>query len=409
MTQKITSLITLATLSGILNTPSFGAGFQLQERSISGLGRAFSGEAAIADDASVLSSNAAGIILLDNSSYSIGLQYIHPNVDVDGTRPLFGPVQDSDVANSAAIPHFYYTRKISPNISAGIGFFSGFGLATDYSDSFSTLVGTDLSEITTITINPSLAIRFNDHITFGVGLNILHASGRLTNTAGGATVFDLEGDDLALGWNTGILYEINTNTRIGLHYRSSIDLQIEGDAKLGPPLALSDTEVDATLNVELPDSLELSFYHALNNQWAIHADIIWTNWSKFKTLAPKTETPADPALVVQENWRDAFRFAVGTTYKHNEHTTLRAGIALDESPVSTFNRTLRIPDGNRIWLSLGATIKLNASYNLDIGYTHIFADENTILLTTSGGNEPAFFGKAGGDVDLIGIGISGHF
>lgn len=415
MTKK-TQYTAIAAILSMASTPLFGAGFQLQERSVSGLGRAYSGEAAIADDASILSSNAAGIIRLDDGAYSVGLQYINPSVNVKGTQfappvgaAAVGPVSDSDVAGDAIVPYFYYTRKINDNISAGIGVFSSFGLATDYSDGFAAAIGTDLSEITTLTINPSVAMRLNEQVTLGVGLDVMYAEGRLSNTLGGGTLFDLEGDDWALGWNIGILYELSEKTRIGLHYRSSIDLTIDGSAQLNPPLGAPGTDVDATLDVELPDSAEFSIYHELNDKWAVHADVIWTNWSKFKTLAPETGTPADPALVVQENWNDAFRYAIGATYKHSERCTFRAGVALDESPVSTSNRTLRIPDGDRIWISIGATIKLNECYNLDLGYTHIFADDVSIVRKAAGGNEDLFSGKIGGDVDIIGIGISGSF
>lgn len=285
--------------------------------------------------------------------------------------------------------------------------FSSFGLATDYSDSFAAQVGTDLSEITTVTANPSVAVRLNEQVTLGVGIDIMHAEGRLTSdvpNSGGLNALDLEGDDLAIGWNIGILYEISEGTRLGLSYRSSIDLTIDGSAAFGLPK----TKFDAQLEVELPDSIEFSAYHELDDQWAVHTDVIWTNWSKFKQLAPTTKG-GPPIPVIQENWNDAFRFAIGTTYKHSDSLTFRAGLSLDESPVNTSDRTLRIPDGDRIWASIGATIKLTDNYNLDIGYTHIFADDVSVYSEANGGNEALFTGKIGGDVDIIGAGISGTF
>lgn len=405
----------MAAMFGLSSTPLLGAGFQLQERSVSGLGRAFSGEAAIADDATVLSSNPAGLIHLSDGSLSVGLQYIRPNVDVKGTAPL-SAASDSNVAEDAFVPYFYYTRKINDNVSVGLGIYSSFGLATDYSRSFASLVGTETSEITTVTINPSLAYRVNDSLTVGVGFSALYAEGNLTalNTATdpipgvvGSSLFDLEGDDWAFGWNIGILYELNKSTRIGLSYRSKYDLKIEGDAT---GALVGGVKRDATLNVELPDSAEFSIYHEVNDRWAVHGDVIWTNWSKFDQLAPKVGIPAaDAALLVQENWEDSFRYAIGVTHKYSDKVTLRAGVAFDESPVATADRTLRIPDGDRIWVSLGATIKLNDCYNLDIAYTHIFADDADIRFAAAGGNEGQFSGKASGDVDLFGIGISGTF
>ena len=134
-TRKYT---TVAALLGLSTAPLLGAGFQLAERSVSGLGRAFSGEAAIADDASVIASNAAGMILLDDNAISAGLQYINPGVDVKGNT-AGGTASNSDVADDAIVPYLYYSRKINEKVSAGLGIYSSFGLATSYSKSFATL------------------------------------------------------------------------------------------------------------------------------------------------------------------------------------------------------------------------------------------------------------------------------
>ncbi|MBT8044199.1 MAG: outer membrane protein transport protein, partial [Verrucomicrobiae bacterium] len=262
----------------------------------------------------------------------------------------------------------------------------------------------ETSEITTVTLNPSLAYRINDQWTIGAGIDVMYAEGRLTNYLGGSKFFDLEGDDWSIGWNLGLLFEISDRTRIGLQYRSSIDLQIEGSAEGNLVASTGSFKRDASLSIELPDVAELSIYHELNDKWAIHADVTWTGWSKFKTLAPKVHPGIDGLLAVQENWEDAYRYAIGATYKHSEKVTFRCGLALDETPVSDASRTLRIPDSERIWASIGATIKLSECYNLDLAYTHLFADDTKI-----GANEPAFTGTAGGDVDIFGVGISGTF
>ncbi len=247
----------------------------------------------------------------------------------------------------------------------------------------------------------------------------MYAEGRLTalNTLAdgvpgtvGSRLFDLEGDDWGYGWNLGLLFEVSDRTRIGLQYKSTIDLEIEGSASGGLVALTGAAERDATLSVELPDIAELSIYHELNDQWAIHGDVTWTGWSTFQQLAPKVHPGIDGQLLVQENWKDSYRYAIGATYKHSDRLTLRTGLALDESPgSSTSDRTLRIPDGDRIWASIGATIKLNDCYNLDIAYTHIFADDVNIRTPAGGGNEGQFSGTVGGDVDIFGIGISGSF
>ena len=54
------------------------AAFNLNEHSASGLGRAFAGEAAIADNASVLSRNPAAMSLFKQKEISIAGSYIKP-------------------------------------------------------------------------------------------------------------------------------------------------------------------------------------------------------------------------------------------------------------------------------------------------------------------------------------------
>jgi len=410
MKQPYTQTATItAAILGLTSASLFGAGFQLAERSTSGLGRAFSGEAAIGDDASVLASNPAGMILLEDNSISVGLQYINPHVGAEGTSPFAaGQISDNDIATDAYVPYLYYTRKINDKLTVGVGMFASFGLATDYSTGFANRAGTETSEITTFTINPSIAYRINDAWTIGAGFDLLHVEGRLTsrNPFTQTRAIDIRGDDWGYGWNVGILHEMNDRTRFGLHYRSAIHVKVDGDAT---GTSVPGGKQDAVLRTDLPDTVELSAYHELNDQWAIHGDVIWTNWSRFHKIQPVVDGLPTNALRVNTDWEDSYRYALGTTYKHSDDLTFRMGIALDESPVSTSKRTLRIPDGDRLWLSIGATIKLNDCYNLDIAYTHIFADSNTIRSTGNGGNEDLFNGKVGGDVDIFGIGISGSF
>lgn len=74
----IAAAVTLA------STQTFAAAFQLNEHSASGLGRAYAGEAAIADNAAVLSRNPAAMITFDKMALSVSGTYIKPDVDVAG-------------------------------------------------------------------------------------------------------------------------------------------------------------------------------------------------------------------------------------------------------------------------------------------------------------------------------------
>ena len=152
-----------------------GAGFQLTQRSASGLGRGFSGEAAYAEDASVLASNPAAMILLGgNWNFSAGLNIIDVESEVRGLGPL-GNLEDDTAGETSFVPLIYGTKRVNENIVVGAGLFSTYGLITDYSSSFADQAGVDLSEIISVNFNPSIAWRLNEVVTLGAGLNILYA------------------------------------------------------------------------------------------------------------------------------------------------------------------------------------------------------------------------------------------
>lgn len=399
---RLTSALLLS-----LAAPSYGAGFQLAERSASGLGRAFSGEAAIADDASVIASNPAGMILLGGDwSYSAGITGIFPDLDVQGAFSAGGPpvpAIGNDIADDAYIPFLYIAKRINDSISVGFGSYTTYGLKTNYPVSFSARTVADFSELKTVNLNPSIAWRINDSFTLGAGFDALRAEGKLTTTIPNTLpAFDLAGDDWGYGFNLGVLYELSDATRFGLHYRSSVDLKLDGRAVSVIP-GLNST---GTLGIELPDSIEFSAYHEINDQWAIHGDVVWTKWSTFDQLQPYLSNGA-PVPATPENWDDVFRYSIGTTFKATECLTFRAGVAYDESPVPDAFRTLRIPDEDRIWLSLGLSWQFHESMRLDVGYTHIFSDDMRIL--DGGATTGVFNGTASGSVDLVSIGVAGEF
>lgn len=61
---------------------AFAAGFQLNAQSATGLGRAFAGDAVIADNAAVMSRNPAAMALFDEMALSLGFETITTMIDV---------------------------------------------------------------------------------------------------------------------------------------------------------------------------------------------------------------------------------------------------------------------------------------------------------------------------------------
>ena len=87
----------LAAGMACLSFNSFGAAFQLAEHSASGLGRAFAGEAAIADDASVVARNPALMAQFDKMVLTVSGSYISPDVKLEGTSTPYENIDSSEL------------------------------------------------------------------------------------------------------------------------------------------------------------------------------------------------------------------------------------------------------------------------------------------------------------------------
>lgn len=111
----------LAVAVAIISTQAWSAGFQLNEFSSSGLGRAYSGEGAIADDAGNASRNPALIMMFDRPTFSAGAVYIDPDVNISGKSPYTGRSTDADnIAPTAWVPNAHFVMPINEQFGWGL-------------------------------------------------------------------------------------------------------------------------------------------------------------------------------------------------------------------------------------------------------------------------------------------------
>ena len=78
------------------------------------------------------------------------------------------------------------------------------------------------------------------------------------------------------------------------------------------------------------------------------------------------------------------RIAIGTRFKASDTITLRGGLAYDPTPVRDSNRDPRVPDGDRSWLAIGASIKADDKTNIDIGLARLIVGSQSSNLTVAG-------------------------
>lgn len=426
--NRLSLAIALGLLGSVASTNSMAAGFQLAEYSATGLGRAYAGEAAIADGADTQWRNVAMLTYLEGTQVSVGGIYVNPNIDVEGSSKFAGKTintKSEDFAHDAFIPNLYVSHRVNEQIALGFAVGTNYGMETNLGDDFSaTNFGNEASVITK-EINVNMAYKINQQFSVGGGVRYVIAEGSfgaiipnqlsmLDPKLPGTTLKYMEGTDEAWGWQVGTTWQINDTNRIGFSYKSEVALNLTGHAK-GAAFNPSNptAKYNGSMELALPATAELASYHQLNDKIAVHASFNWTDWSSFEKLVSDVNgspVSSGKKTLKQENWEDNYRLALGGTYLLNQKVTLRTGVAYDTSAVSDEHRTATIPETDRLWLSMGAGYAWSDNLTLDAGFTYIFAKDAKMHegKESNSPTDPAnfggdFTGETTGNVWLVGV------
>lgn len=361
-----------ALLLAIFSGAASAAAFQLWEQNASGLSTAYAGSAAVADNASTVFFNPAGMTQLPGIQLSAGVTGVGPSYKFknDGsTGPLLGTGGNGGDAGSwAAVPNAYMSWQLTPDLFLGLGISAPFGLATEYEDeNWVGRLQSIKSEIKTVNYNPSIAYRVNDKVSLGFGVNYQTIDAELTSAGS-----RLEGDDSAWGWNAGALFTLSPAMRVGISYRSAIDYTLEGKANNTLPIKA---------DVKLPDTFILSVWQQVSDRWEAMGDLSYTRWDTLQSLNVINRNSGARLTSEAFNYDNAWRFAWGAAYKSSDALKLKFGIAYDRTPVSDADRSARVPDNDRLWFSLGGQWNTGKTGKIDLGYAYLYVKDPSIEQT----------------------------
>jgi long-chain fatty acid transport protein len=473
--RKTAASLAVASALAVGYSQAHASGFALMEQNASGLGNAYSGAAAAAEDASTIYFNPAGMSFLPaGRQFVLGGVYIDPATKFSdggtqqsglgtipaGVRPLGGT--GGDAGKNALVPNAYVASDIAPNLKAGIGLSVPFGLKTEYDPDWMGRFQAIKSEVKTFNINPALSYKLNDSVALAAGLNYQTLNAELTNAvntvaaayagtfqkvlaaggslataqATGAAVgtavaglgapeanVSVKGDDTGYGYNLGAMFQLASQTRLGVSYRSQVKYHVAGTVTFSnAPSAAGLNAIDPTgslaanfangnvkLDLTMPDMLSFALSHKLDSNWTILADATRTGWASIRDLTVVRDNGTTLSST-PENFRNTWRVGVGSTYRYNDTWSLKMGVAYDQTPVNDTDRTARLPDQDRKWVSFGAQARLSPATTIDFGYAHLFIKDTSI---NQGGANPAVSGQLVGtykeSVNILGAQFAHRF
>ena len=417
------------------------------EHSVKELGQAFSGAPTNIDDGSMVFFNPGAMNQVSGKLLSFSGYVAIPSAKFQNSAsqisPLLGgaPLQGGnggDTPKTVLIPNFYYVQRLSERIAVGLGVNIPFGMQSSYHSDWKGRYQALDSELVTVNFNPAVSFKITETLSVGAGFDVQYLKAKLTNAIDfGAICFQasdpavcseqgllplasdghisLKGDSVGVGYNFGIFYAPNTDTRLGVSYRSKVDHTVRSDANFTVPdnavfLTQNNVFVDnrAKTSVTLPDNVMFGVYRRLNSNWAVTADAMWTRWSHIQELRTKfSSAQSDDVQVLK--WKDTWRLGFGVSYTPIiNKITLRTGFAYDESPVpeSTY-RSPRIPDNDRYWLTAGFSYAVLRNINLHAAYAHLFISDAAINRTGTTGDQ--LVGKFSEHINIVGLQLDWHF
>lgn len=343
------------------------------------VGLASAGYNARAQDASTVFTNPAGMTRLEGTQFLASGQVLYGNTKFSigsGTSTALGA---GDGGNAVGSDGWFLggggfaSYSVSPELKLGFAMVGNFGAPLKYDDNWVGRYYVQKATILGISFLPSIAYKVTDKLSLGASLNAMHGIFKnqvaINNVNPAFGDGQLKLDDNTWGWgaNLGLLYEIDSGTRLGLTWNSQVSLDFSAPAQfsnLAPGLGtvLSNRGLlNSTIKVgiKVPQQAMGSIFTQLNDRWAVLGSVGWQQWSKFGQINLGVDDSTNPTSITTNlPFKDTWHLAAGAQYRLSEPWLLNFGIAYDSgfqsgnvSPLLPVNSAWRFGVGGQQQLS----------------------------------------------------------
>ena len=373
-------LVLLAVTFILYSIPkAYGSGFAIYTQSASALGQ---GNAAIAHtyDSTAIFFNPALINKLEGTQIELGTTLIFPSrkFKSDSSGKTFKTEPDVFYPSTLFITH-----KFNDKISAGLGVFNPFGLATKWPDDWEGKYITTNSEMRTFNINPAVSYQITPKIAFAAGVDFLLLDATLEKKIN-LSPFRLpdagqkfKGDGNGVGYNFGILIEPHKDISIGAAYRSKIKVDLDGDATFDlpagapPPIRERFPNTNGNADLTLPQQVLVGIYYQGFDPLTFEVALRWEGWSSYDQLKINLDKPVagSKTSVTPKDWKDTYSVNLGAKYQLNDSIALLAGYLYGGNPIPDKTFEPGIPDADTQIFSFGTDIKYK-KFKIDLAYSY---------------------------------------
>jgi len=368
--------------------------FGLREQSVTAQGFSFAGAASGSGGVSSMFWNPATMTFVPGFQSEWHASAVFPQADINPTftlpPELAGLGGSGDIGRDGIVPAGYTGYQFNDRLWFGLATGAPFGLTTKPNYVWAGQFYARTTSVLSYEAAPTLAYRINDWLSVGAAVRAQYFKVRYFSATplAGFPSAGLEGDSFGVGYSLGATLTPAPGTTIGIGFRSALQQDLEGDFIVAGRAL---TPIKA--RIVLPETLSVGVSQQVTDDFTLHGTVEWTNWSRLgspRVYSTLTGTPLPQAPVLPLEYDDGWFFSVGGEYRINPNWAVRAGVGYEISPIDVDNRTPRLPDADRIWLSLGATYNWSDQLSFDVAYSHLFTVGNSDI--NIGPGHPSYAG-----------------
>lgn len=353
------------------------AGFLLYEAGAKamGLGGAMT---AVADDASAIFYNPAGLMQLQGTNAYGGFSLVFTGTEFAGVDPDpgFNTFDETGALLFTPFSAYISHRLANEKWSIGLGLFTPFGLGQKWRDreSFTGRHIADKAQLFTFYANPTVAWQATPQLSVGGGIQLVHGRVELNrfiqqwdpNGEGFLNIglANLQGHNIIdFGVNAGLLWKPRDEVSLGLNYRSQVTFEAKGDADFAAvpsgsgavddavPFVLP-TDQGVSAEVKLPWLLALGGAYYGVEHWVFAMDLVYAGWSRFDELSFSFTNPSLNTTRV-EDFEDKLSVRLGAGYDIIPDVQVRLGYYYDPTPMPRKAMSPLLADANRHGITFG--------------------------------------------------------
>lgn len=371
----------IALMSLVASSVLMAGGYKIPETSTNSVSLSGANVANV-NSADAAYDNPANMVFMENTNYmEADVMYI--GTSATKYTPTTGTAISAE-EQSFIIPSLHYVSPVlgSNGARVGLSIVVPGGLTREWKDQPAQASAEEFT-LRVIEINPTAAFQVSEKVGVAVGFRMVHSEGIVkAKPNGGVSSQEMTGDSMDYGYNLALAYHPSNDMKVGLTYRSKINLTLAGSADLifSPAHALNNT-YDVSVTVPLPAALNVALAYTLATKTTVEFVYEKTYWSAYSNLdfdyTNATVEGTAFGQVKAKNWEDTNTYRLGLTQELNT-LTLMAGVAYDETPTPEATLGFESPGSNSVAVSLGARYEISKSLDAGLGVLYSMKEDRKV-------------------------------